>query len=123
MKYPEIASWLRNQLDRLDWTAADLARRVQVNKGRVSEWTSGKRRPSSQTCIRLADALGVDPDELLAVAGHRVSQQPLDDQKTRIIALIRRADLSPATMNGLEAMLRSYPALPDAPDNPEDQSP
>lgn len=105
---PDIPSWLRRQLTRREWSAADLARRLDVPSARVSEWISGKRRPNPQTCIRLADALGVDPDTVLAIAGHRITPAPLEDPKADLVALIQRADLSPETISAMTAMVRDF---------------
>ncbi|MCA9879547.1 MAG: helix-turn-helix transcriptional regulator [Thermomicrobiales bacterium] len=108
MADPDIASWIKRQLARREWTAVDLARRMGASTGAVSEWTTGKRIPSPQSCLRLADAFSVDPDTVLAIAGHRVAPVPLDDPKARLIALIRRANMSPQQIAGLEAMLTSW---------------
>lgn len=122
MTDPDIASWLRRQLARRDWSGADLARRLNVANGRVSEWTTGKRVPSPKSCLRLADAFGVDPDTVLAIAGHRAVPAPLEDPKEELIALIRRADLSPLTIKGMTAMVREIMALPVPTAPPDDQS-
>jgi transcriptional regulator with XRE-family HTH domain len=79
-----------------------------VSSGAVSEWINGKRRPIPQTCIRLAEAFDVDPDTVLAIAGHRSATAPLDDPKADLIALIRRADLSPETIYAMSAMVREF---------------
>jgi transcriptional regulator with XRE-family HTH domain len=115
----DIPVWLRRQLARRDWTAADLARRLDVPSARVSEWLNGKRRPNPQTCLRLADALGADPDTVLAIAGHRIAPGPLEDPKEELIALIRRADLSELTIAGMTAMVREHLARSDSSGDPE----
>jgi transcriptional regulator with XRE-family HTH domain len=64
--------WLADELDRRDMTQADFARKVGASTGRVSEWLSGKRRPSPESLDRISDALpGVNLDYLLSIAGHR----------------------------------------------------
>ena len=64
--------------------------------------------PSSQSCLRLADAFGVDPDTVLAIAGHRPAPAPANDPKANLIALIRRADIPLQTIAALEAMITQY---------------
>lgn len=115
---PNFASWMRSQLKRNDWTAADLARRVSISPGRISEWLSGKRQPSSASCLRLADAFGADPDYVLALAGHRTPAEPLppDDPRSRIIALVKRVQMTPQQAEGLEAMLRVWLEAPFDPE-------
>jgi transcriptional regulator with XRE-family HTH domain len=77
---------------------------------RVSEWLAGKYLPSPASCLRLADALNVDADEVLALAGHREPTEPLapDDPHTRIIALVKRVRLTPDRSAGLEGTLISW---------------
>jgi transcriptional regulator with XRE-family HTH domain len=106
----DLSTWIRRQMDRRDWKAADLSRHMGVGSGRISEWLNRQRRPSPESCIKLADVFGADPDDVLALAGHREPLEPLDidDPKRRIIALIRKAPMTPSQANGLEAMLRSW---------------
>lgn len=106
----DIASWMRRQLARRDWRPADLARASGIGSGRISEWMSGERTPSSASCIKLADVFGADPDDVLALAGHREPSEPIepDDPKRRIIELVRRTTLTPTQARGLEAMLRAW---------------
>lgn len=92
------------------WNSAQLARRMGVSSGRVSRWLNGIDRPSSASAIKLADVFGADPDDVLALAGHREPPEPLapDDPKRRIIELVRRTALTPTQARGLEAMLRAW---------------
>lgn len=66
-----FATWLKAELDAREWTQADFARRIAGTDARVSEWASARRLPSPPTCARIADALGLDLDVVLAAAGHR----------------------------------------------------
>lgn len=43
---------------------ADLAARLNVSRGVVSNWRSG-RIPATTDCIRIADALGVEPEQFV----------------------------------------------------------
>jgi transcriptional regulator with XRE-family HTH domain len=101
---------MRSQLTRNEWTAADLARRTGISPSRISEWLAGKRRPSSESCLKLADAFNADPDYVLALAGHREPAEPLapDDARSRIIALVKRVQMSRSQAEGLEAMLTAW---------------
>jgi transcriptional regulator with XRE-family HTH domain len=105
-----IGAWIRRQMTRREWSAAELSRRMAISSGRISEWLTGKRIPSSASCIRLADVFEVDPDVVLTLAGHRVAMSPLppDDTKSRIIELVRRVNLSRSQAEGLEAMLTAW---------------
>jgi transcriptional regulator with XRE-family HTH domain len=106
----DLASWMRRQLARNEWTAADLARRVGMSAGRISEWLSGKRQPNPASCLRIADAFNADPDYVLALAGHRIpppEPQP-DDPRTDLIAMLNRVQLTPDRLAGLEGTLRAW---------------
>lgn len=47
----------------------ELAHRVEVNDSVVSRWRSAQSTPGLDTCIRLAEALNVDPMRLAVTAG------------------------------------------------------
>src|SRR5919112_753126 len=81
-QHERFVEWLRGQLRRRGWNAAELGRRLQVPSGTISRWMTGERQPSSRSCDLLADVLGVDLDLVLTLAGHRPEaavHQP-DDQ-------------------------------------------
>jgi transcriptional regulator with XRE-family HTH domain len=105
-----IPGWIRRQLARREWTAADLSRRTGVGTGRISEWMSGQRRPNPTSCIALAEAFGVDADDVLAIAGHRIPVEPVDpdDPRRRIDSLLRRVRLTPDRARTIEAILQTY---------------
>lgn len=106
-----IGAWIARQLERREWTAAELSRRLGVSSGRVSEWTTGKSRPTSASCLRLADVFDADPDEVLALAGHRVALAPIDpdEARGRVVALLRRVDLDRhGRAEQLETLLRGW---------------
>jgi transcriptional regulator with XRE-family HTH domain len=86
-----FSSWLRQQLRRHEWTQADLARKSGLSQGRISDWLNNKRRPSPASCDRLADALGVDLDDVLRRAGHRPGSPVDDDPETAaVVATVRK---------------------------------
>jgi transcriptional regulator with XRE-family HTH domain len=43
----------------------DISRALEVDRGYISNIESGKKNPTLATLQKLADALGVSPDELL----------------------------------------------------------
>ena len=105
-----IPGWIKQQLQRRDWTAADLARRTGVGTGRISEWMSGLRRPSPNSCTILADAFGAEPDDVLVIAGYRAAPESFDpaDPRRQIISLLRRVNLTPDRARTLVAILETY---------------
>ena len=109
-RHERFVEWLRGQLRRRGWNAAELARRVQVPSGTISRWMTGERQPSSRSCDLLADVLGVDLDLVLTLAGHRPgSEAPApDDQRAVIVALLERINLTPDRAAGLLGTLTSW---------------
>jgi transcriptional regulator with XRE-family HTH domain len=103
-------AWLRGQLRRRGWNAAELARRLHVPSGTISRWMTGERQPSSRSCDLLADVLGVDLDLVLTLAGHRPGPETSapDDQRAAIIALLERINLTPDRAAGLQGTLTSW---------------
>jgi transcriptional regulator with XRE-family HTH domain len=84
-------AWLRRQLQRRDWSQADLARRMNAATGAVSNWVRGERIPNPQSCERLADVLGEDPDFVLTLAGHRPPDPSDDDPRIgQLVTLARK---------------------------------
>ena len=70
MEREYFGPWLRKHLDRREWIAADLARKIPTSEGTVSHWLRGDRIPRPASCDRIADALGLSIEEVLRVAGH-----------------------------------------------------
>src|SRR5918998_2646226 len=105
-----FATWVRGQLRRRGWNAAELARRLPAPSGTVSRWLSGERQPSPRSCDLLADVLGVDLDLVLTLAGHRPGPEATapDDQRAAIIALLERINLTPDRAAGLQGTLTSW---------------
>lgn len=101
---------MRSELRRREWSAADLARRLGTPAATVSRWLSAQRRPSPASCDRIADVFGADVDLVLTLAGHRAGIEPVkpDDPGTRIMALLRRVNLTPDRAAGLEATLAAW---------------
>lgn len=106
----DIASWLRRELLRREWSQADFARRVHASTGNVSNWLSGKRRPMPESCDRIADVMFVDRDFVLALAGHRPLDEPVDadDPGTRIAALVPRVRWTPDRAFGIERLFTGW---------------
>lgn len=90
-----FGEWLRQELDKRGLSQADFARRVGTSPGLVSNWINNRRVPDPASAERIADGLSMNPDVVLAAAGHR----PLRDAPRRY-ELERR-------IRELEAMVRS----------------
>lgn len=65
--------WLEDQLTARDWSQAKLARELDLFKGTIGRWLMPPeqpmhRRPSYDSCRRLADLFGVDLRLILELA-------------------------------------------------------
>lgn len=90
MSTEAFPDWLKRQLIRREWSQADLARKLDIGSGMVSRWARGERVPSSDSCERIAEALGVDADYVLALAGHRPAIHEDDPTTAAIVSLVRK---------------------------------
>lgn len=98
MEEKAFAAWLERQLARREWTLADFARRLGIAPSIPSRWLSVRgRRPSPASCDLIADAFGMDVDEVLTLAGHRPRQAKLvddDPRRAELATKLARAVLS-----------------------------
>jgi transcriptional regulator with XRE-family HTH domain len=97
-----IGEKIREYRRRKDFTQAELAEQVGINKQNISRYESGKSEPRKSTLQKLADALEVSTDELLglreASADNQVPQDP------RLLNLLNEVDQLPA--KDKEALIR-----------------
>lgn len=64
-----FTTWLAAELNRLNWTHAELAAKAGVSRGAVSNTLRGVIPPSCEFCIKTANALDVAPETVLKLAG------------------------------------------------------
>lgn len=105
-----LASWLRRQLGRREWKYGDLAERAGVSTASISRWVNGKELPSSENAIKLAEALDADPDDVLALAGHRDPDRPVppDDPIRELYRMMQRMKKNPDRIETLRAIVERY---------------
>jgi len=110
MSTETFGSWLQRQLDRREWKQSDFARRAKVSTSAVSYYISGARLPDPITCDRIADVLDADRDLVLALAGHRPPDQPLDpdDPITILLGAARKVRWTPERLESILVVLRMY---------------
>jgi ATP-dependent Clp protease ATP-binding subunit ClpA len=61
--------WTNQQLNRRQWSLADLARESGIRRPSLRSWVQGKGRPSSKSCDVLAAAVSADPNLVRRLAG------------------------------------------------------
>lgn len=76
-----------------------------VDPAVVAKWMSGARKPNPASCDLVADVLGADLDEVLALVGHRAREQPDDPRVADLVAMLRRVRLTDERYQTLKAML------------------
>lgn len=81
--------WLANEIDKRDWQQSDLVERLGVKAGVVSSWINDKRKPSYESCLAIAGAMGLDSQEVLARAGRQTTSQ--GDPEMALLAEIGRS--------------------------------
>jgi transcriptional regulator with XRE-family HTH domain len=102
---------LAAELLRREMNQADFARAIGASSGRVSEWLAGKRRPSTDSLGKIAEALpGVSLDALLVLAGHREPDEPIeaDDPRRELLTLVKMLRVTPDRQVGLRHLMRGW---------------
>jgi hypothetical protein len=69
-------------------------RKGGFSRAAVSAWVTGSRLPDPPSIDRIADALGLDVDTVLTIAGHRPKTEDIDPDspKGRILSMAQRID-------------------------------
>ena len=97
----EVLEFLRAAIREREWTIPQFAKAAHVSIGLAYKWLSEdpayRITPSPTSCEKIADALGIDPDVMLELAGHRrrrgertlnTRAQAIQDQVERWIAAV-----------------------------------
>ena len=100
-----FGAWLQSKIDRRGWNARDLAAAMGIAPQTVYRWLGDERTPDPPYCRRIADALGLHPDEVFAAAGHR----PLDVPVSTYEINRRVSDLI-SNVRQLEEVIEREPA-------------
>lgn len=66
------------------WSQNELARRAGVSSGALSMIINGKVQPKAQTLIQIANALNIDSEPLLKMAGLLELAGVIDESETKI---------------------------------------
>lgn len=90
----EIGKRIRKYRKKLGISQKELAKRIGVSNGRVSNWEQGLNRPDADMLPELCHALNVSPSLLLGV---KLTKDELSDTEWRIIQAYReKTDLQRA---------------------------
>ena len=76
----EFIEWLMDQLNQREWTQADLVRRSGLTSAAVSRIVSGLRRPGTEACTAIANAIDLPPETVYRIAGLLPPESPLETE-------------------------------------------
>lgn len=65
-----LADHLRDMLAARGWTQADLADHTGLTRAAVNRYVNGRREPRAETVAAIAEALGVNPADLIGDWGY-----------------------------------------------------
>lgn len=66
-----FSDFLKAELRARDWNPRDLAMAARVSRQIAYDWANGVTIPTTTSCGKIAEALGLDLDRVLAEAEHR----------------------------------------------------
>ncbi len=93
MKY-EIGQRIKECRESRNMSQKDLAAKIGISSGRLSNWEQGLNRPNADIIARICKALDVSPSEILGVC---VTSDELSAQEKRVIRAYReKAELQHA---------------------------
>lgn len=110
-----FGEWLKHQLARRQISQAEFARRTGVTATAVSLWLADKRKPDALSCDKIAEALFVSRDEVLARAGLRPVEHDDPEHVREFMALLRRIVWTPERLRFVGTMLTDLASHDPAP--------
>lgn len=76
-----LAEWIKDNLERRDWTQGDLARAAGLPTGTISRILNGKRNVGPDVSLAIAKALGEMPEKVFRLAGLLPTLRVSEDDK------------------------------------------
>ncbi len=62
---------LKSQREKVGLSQLELSKLTGISQSSISRWEEGKRTPSIENCVQLADFYGISLDELI---GHEIKK-------------------------------------------------
>ena len=84
-----FGKWLLAELEKREWSQADLARAAKVSRSSISEIVSGQRQIGKRTATAIATALKLPPEQVFRAAGILPPVQNADEDIEEIIHLAK----------------------------------
>ena len=96
----ELVEFVNSEIEKRDWSMAELARRADLTRATVGDVLGGRTRPGLRWYIGVARALGCSVDHLLRLAGELPGNvQPegnLNADEAKLVELFRQMPAGPA---------------------------
>jgi transcriptional regulator with XRE-family HTH domain len=91
----EFREWLRKELNERGWSQSELARRGNVTPGAISAILTGNSNPGPKSCMAIARAFNIPPENIMRKAGLEVTPkiQPRYEQINRHLQYLKEKDL------------------------------
>jgi transcriptional regulator with XRE-family HTH domain len=68
MENESFINWINQELDKREWSQADLARIAHLSPGGISHILTGTRKPGIDVCEKIAKAFKIPADEVFRIA-------------------------------------------------------
>jgi transcriptional regulator with XRE-family HTH domain len=106
----QYADWLKEELRRRNWSQSELGRRSGILPSVISRWLRCEWGPDASSALKVANALGVDVDFVLELAGHERRQRfPESTNARQLKSMIDHIDwYKPGRFNTIEGIFRIY---------------
>lgn len=94
-KFESFGEWLEYELELRGWSQAILSRRTGLTSAAVSLLARDQTQPKAETCLAIAEALGIPPEVVMSHAGLLPPAKGDEDLATNEVLHIMR-QLPPA---------------------------
>jgi transcriptional regulator with XRE-family HTH domain len=103
-------AWLQDEMDKRRWSESELARQTGILPSVINRWKRGEYGPNANSCVKIANALGVDPQFVMELAGHEPRQRVPEDTKVQqLLSAIRYIDWEkPGRFATIDGIFRMY---------------
>jgi transcriptional regulator with XRE-family HTH domain len=103
-------AWLRDEMEKRRWNESELGRQTGILPSVINRWGRGEYGPNANSCVKIANALGVDPQFVMELAGHKPRQRvPESTGVQQLLSAIRYIDWEkPSRLTTVMGILRMY---------------
>jgi transcriptional regulator with XRE-family HTH domain len=103
-------AWLRDEMEKRRWNESELGRQTGILPSVINRWGRGEYGPNANSCVKIANALGVDPQFVMELAGHKPRQRvPESTGVQQLLSAIRYIDWEkPGRFTTIDGIFRMY---------------